>query len=78
MKQTINDKLQGSVTLPVVAAERACSWYTAPEAVDPHLLSAGRSAANLPPAAQLLQSIDGTDGRTEARPFHKPWSAYYK
>ena len=69
------------VTLPAFAAERrrllhgACS---APAAIDRYLLPAGRSAANSPAAMVAVDRWDRrTDGRTDARSLHEPYSTYY-
>jgi len=42
-------------------------------AIDQYVMPAGCSAANLPHVA----AADVTDGRTDARSFHRPCSAYY-
>ena len=50
----------------------------APTAVDRYLLPAGHSAANLPTAVAAVDRRDRqTDGQTDARPLHRPCSAYY-
>jgi len=57
---------------------RRCCWALAPVAVDRHVLPSGRSAANPPHAATAVERWDRqTDGRTDARPLHRPCSAYY-
>ena len=59
------------------AAERrptAPLLLSAPAAGDRYLLPAGRSAAN-PPATD--QHDRQRDGQTDARPLHRPCSAYY-
>jgi len=53
------------MTLPAFAAERGRQQQTDSW----YAAYAGRSAANQP--------IDGTDGRTDTRPLHRPCSAYY-
>ena len=58
-----------NMTLPAFAAER-CACFTA---IDRYLLPVGQSSAN----PQLLRSISRTDGRTDARPFHRPCSVHY-
>jgi len=52
----------------------ACS--TALDAIDRHLLPAGRTAAN--PPSLLIDGTDRqTDGRKDTRPLHRPCIAYY-
>jgi len=68
-----------NVTLPAFDTER--------RAAAPLPLSAGACYRSISPVltaldqqtrrTPLLLSIDGTDGRTDARPFHRPCSAYY-
>ena len=75
------------MTLPAFAAKRRAAaraaaplllGMPAPAAVDRHLLPARRSAANPPHAAQAVERWDReADGRTDARPLHRPCSAYY-
>ena len=76
-----------NVTLPAFAAERRAG---APLLLNAHAASARSQRPPLsidiscPRGAQqqthrppLLHSIDGTDRQTDARPFHRPCSAYY-
>ena len=58
-----------NMSLPAFAAERRCCWRLAPAAVD------RRSAANPPHAAATVERWD-RDGRTDTRPFRKPFSTY--
>jgi len=68
-----------NVTLPAFGTER--------RAAAPLPLSAGACYRSISPVltaldqqtrrTPVLLSIDGTDGRTDARPFHRPCSAYY-
>ena len=68
-----------NVTLPAFDTER--------RAAAPLPLSAGACYRSISPVltaldqqtrrTPLLLSIDGTDGRTDARSFHRPCSAYY-
>jgi len=70
-----------NITLPAFAAERRRLRHgalSAPAAIDRYLLPAGRSAANPPPAAAAAERRDRqADGRTDASPLHRPFSAYY-
>ena len=53
------------------------SWYAA-AAIVRHRLPTGRSAANQPHAAAVIDRLDTeTDRRTDTRPLRKPCSAYY-
>jgi len=67
-----------NTTLSAFAAERraaapCCGAVAAGlTAVDRHLFPARRLAANPP----LLRSNDGTDRRTDARPFHKDFAPH--
>jgi len=55
----------------------ACLMQARRAAVD-DISSAGRSATNPLHAAAAVDRWDRrTDGRTDARPFHSPCSAYY-
>jgi len=68
------------MTLPAFASERrvaACCWASAPATVGGSAHS--RTALSSKPAARrcCCRSMGQTDGLTDARPFHRPCSAYY-
>jgi len=56
-------------------ATRICCWARRPQLSIDICCTRPRLAANQS-HAPLLLSIDGTDGRTDNRPLHKPCSAY--
>jgi len=77
--------LADNETLLAVTAERraaapccgaAATGRPAAAVVGRYRLYSRRSAAN-PPHAAAARSNDRTDRRTDARPFHRPCSAYY-
>jgi len=72
------------VTLPAFAAKRrtagaCCGTHSARAAVDRYLLPAGaQQQTRRTPLLMLTGGTDRqTDERTDARPLHKPCSAYY-
>ena len=68
------------MTLPAFAAERRRLQHgarSALAAIDRHVLSTGRSAANSPAAVAAVDRRDRrTDGRTDTRPLRRPCCAY--
>jgi len=58
-----------NMTLPTFAAEHRRLLV-----ID---ISCPRGAQQQTRRTPLLLSIDGTDGRTDARPLHRPGAAYY-
>ena len=66
------------VCLQLTLTTRHCSHLllsAGRAAVDRYLLAAGPTAAN--PPRRRAAAGDGADGRTDARQFRKPCSAYY-
>jgi len=51
--------------------------YSMPAAINRYLLHAGRSAANPAATAAVNRWDRQMDGRTDARPLHRPCSTYY-
>ena len=62
-----------SMTLPAFAG--ACS--TAPAAIDRYLLHTPALSSKLTGRRCCCRSMEQTNGRTDARPLHRPCSAYY-
>jgi len=64
-----------NVTLPAFADERRAAGAVR---IDRYILPSERSAANLSTAVAAVDRWDRpTDRQTDARPFHRPCSAYY-